>query len=341
MNVSSVVLFPRPLAPRPLARRPLARRSLAGRSLAGAAALLVLTACGGGGNAFDGSSSSAGTSAKTIVIGGGAFTEARIMQQMYAALLQDAGLTTEVKNADRPIYTKALQSGEIDVVPDYVGSTLNTLYNNANPSNKAPVSTSDVQASLAKLREVGKPVGLGALEPAQASDQNAFYVTKKFAVANGGVGTLSDLSALGKKLTLGAPGDCAAPSQPFCITGLTKTYGLRLTLADQYEFGSVKLREDVSKGVVDVGESGTTDGTLEANGMVVLVDDKKLQPAENLVPVVNLKDTTDPRIAAALNKLAPVLTTEDLRALNTKVDAERSKPEDVAREYLKAKGLIR
>jgi osmoprotectant transport system substrate-binding protein len=320
--------------------------------LAGAAlTAFALAACGGGGDAFDaasssttagaGGSASSGGSATTVTVGGPTFTEAAIMEQMYVLLLEDAGVKTEVKTAgNRAIYTKSLQSGEIDVVPDYLGSMLNYLYNQANPDNKKPVSTSDVQATLAKLHEVGKPVGLGALEPAQASDQNAFYVTKKFAAANGNITTLSQLAALKKPVTLGADSFCDAPDQPFCVKGLKSTYGLDVTLKDSYEFGSVKLRTDVENGVVDMGESGTTDGTLAANGMVILQDDKKLQPAENLVPVINLKDASDPKIATALNKLAPVLTTEDLTALNAKVDAERQKPADVAKEYLTSKQLI-
>src|SRR5919107_3353389 len=324
-----------------------------GRSaaLVGAALTAVaLSACGGGGDAFDAASSSSSSTAaagggassgETVVVGGPTFTEATIMEQMYLLLLEDAGVKTELKTAgNRAIYTKSLQSGEIDVVPDYLGSMLNYLYNQANPDNKKPVSTSDVQATLAKLREVGKPVGLGALEPAQASDQNAFYVTKKFAAANGNLTTLSQLAALKKPIKLGADGLCDAPEQPYCIKGLKSVYGMDVTLDDSYEFGSVKLRTDVANGVVDMGESGTTDGTLAANGMLVLKDDKKLQAAENLLPVINLKDASDPKIATALNKLAPVLTTADLTALNTKVDAERQKPADVAKEYLTSKKLL-
>ncbi|HKG49341.1 MAG TPA: ABC transporter substrate-binding protein [Actinomycetales bacterium] len=325
-------------------------RALRRPALVAAAALsaLAMSACGGGdafnsgaGSSSTSSAAAGGGSATTVVVGGPTFTEAAILEQMYLLLLQDAGLKAELKTAgNRAIYSKSLQSGEIDVVPDYLGSMLNFLYNNANPGNKKPVSTNDVQASLGKLREVGKGVGIGALDPAQASDQNAFYVSKKFAAANDNITTLSQLAALKKPVTLGADTLCDAPDQPFCVKGLKSTYGLDVTLKDSYEFGSVKLRTDVADGVVDMGESGTTDGTLEPAGMLVLKDDKKLQPAENLVPVFNLKDASDPKIAAALNKLAPVLTTEDLTALNAKVDAERQKPADVAKEYLTSKNLL-
>ncbi|WP_462183982.1 glycine betaine ABC transporter substrate-binding protein, partial [Frankia sp. AgKG'84/4] len=73
--------------------------------------------------------------------------------------------------------------------------------------------------------------------------------------------------------------------------------------------------------------------------LVTLTDDKKLQNADNLVPIVNTKSLT-PKISAALNALAPVLTTTDLAELNKKVDAQREKPSDVARDFLKDKGLL-
>jgi osmoprotectant transport system substrate-binding protein len=311
-------------------------------SLAAVAVALTLTACGGGDDAFKGSGSSAssGGAGGTVVVGAQGFTEAAIMQQMYVLLLQDAGFKTETKTAERPVLTKALGSGEVDVVPDYLGSTLNFVANQVNGTEGKIVSTNDAQANVTAFKEVGAKAGIGVLEPAQASDQNAFYVTKKFAAANGGLTSLSQLAAVGKKFTLGADTFCAAATQPYCVNGLKKTYGLDLTLKDSYQFGSVKLRDDVVKGVVDLGETGTTDGTLAAAGLVVLQDDKKLQPAENLTPFHNLKDATDPKIAAALNKLAPVLTTEDLTALNAKVDAERRKPGEVAKEYLQSKKLI-
>src|SRR3954451_15362300 len=139
-------------------------RALRRPALAAGAALtaVALAACGGGGNAFNAASSSssgssssaaAGGSGATVVVGGPTFTEAAVMEQMYVLLLQNAGLKTELKTAgNRAIYAKSLQSGEIGVVPDYLGSMLNYLYNNANPGNTKPVSTNNMQTNLTKLR---------------------------------------------------------------------------------------------------------------------------------------------------------------------------------------------
>jgi osmoprotectant transport system substrate-binding protein len=82
---------------------------------------------------------------------------------------------------------------------------------------------------------------------------------------------------------------------------------------------------------------GTTDGTLDQFGLVVLEDDKHLQLADNLVPFVNAKSAGDPAIANALNQLSTVLTTDDLAQLNLQVDGERMEPADVAQAYLRTR----
>jgi osmoprotectant transport system substrate-binding protein len=324
-------------------RRP--RRALAAVAALGA---LALTACGGGGNAFSGSSSTstssstaaAGGAGSTLVVGAQGFTEAKIMQQMYVLLLQKAGYTVQTKTAERAVLTKALTSGDVDVVPDYLGSTLNFVANDVNGTKSKIYSSNDAAKEASDFAAIGAKAGIGVLQPAAAQDQNAFYVTTKFAAANGNLTTLSQLAALKKPFKLGADTFCGADTQPYCINGLKSTYGLNLTLDDSYQFGSVKLAQDVVDGKVDIGESGTTDGTLGAKGLVILQDDKKLQPAESLTPFYNLKKAADPKIAAALNTLAPVLTTADLTALNSKVDGERQKPEDVAKAYLQSKQLL-
>jgi osmoprotectant transport system substrate-binding protein len=326
-------------------------RRLAGPRAAVAAVafgVLSLTACSSsGGNAFNsntaGGSTASGTGGGgggTIVVGAQSFTEAKIMQQMYVQLLQNAGYTVQTKNAERAVLTSALKSGEVDVMPDYLGSTLNFVANQVKGTTGKTYSSNDSAKEVSDFTDIGKSAGIGALKPAQAQDQNAFYVTKKFAADNGNITTLSQLAALNKPLKLGADTFCGAETQPYCINGLKSTYNLNLTLDDSYQFGSVKLAQDVVDGKVDIGESGTTDGTLDAKGLVILADDKKLQPAENLTPFYNLKDAADPKIATALEKLAPVLTTADLTALNSKVDDQRQKPEDVAKDYLQSKSLL-
>lgn len=304
------------------------------------ASVLALAACGGDDPLAEqspGDTGSAGASG-SLTVGGADFTEMKIMESMYQLLLEDAGFTVDVKPAaQREIYAPALESGEVDVVPEYAATMAEYLNRQANGPDAPAISSPDADATVAAMKPLAEAKGLTVLEPSKALDANGFYVTKKFADDNG-LKTLSDLAALGQPITLAAGDECL--ERPFCAIGLKNTYGLNITGVTGDDFGSLTGKQKVVNGTAQLGLTGTTDGTLEGLGLVVLEDDKKLQAADNLVPVVNTESASDPKIAEALNKLADTLTTADLTELNAKVDGERQKPEDVARDYLESKNLI-
>ena len=301
--------------------------------------VLALAACGGddGAEQSPAGTGSAGASG-SVTVGGADFTEMKIMESMYQLLLQDAGFTVDVKPAaQREIYAPALESGDVDVVPEYAATMAEYLNRQANGPDAPAISSPDADATVAAMKPLAEAKGLTVLEPSKALDANGFYVTKKFADDNG-LKTLSDLAALGQPITLAAGDECL--ERPFCAIGLKSTYGLNITGVTGDDFGSLTGKQKVVDGAAQLGLTGTTDGTLEGLGLVVLDDDKKLQAADNLVPVINTKSGSDPKMVRALNKLADVLTTADLTELNAKVDGERQKPEDVARDYLESKNLI-
>jgi len=188
------------------------------------------------------------------------------------------------------------------------------------------------------LLVAGAVAGVLAFAPAQAQDANAFAVTKDFAEKNN-LTTLSDLGASGLSVKLGGNSDC--PQRADCQKGLEDTYGIKVSGFEPTGFDSQATKDDLVKGVTQIGSVGTTDATLDSLGLVILSDDKNLQNAENLVPIVNsdwLKSHKDAK--TALDKLSSVLTTEDLTMLIGKVDLDREKASDVAKAYLKNKGLI-
>ncbi|WP_304440451.1 glycine betaine ABC transporter substrate-binding protein, partial [Frankia sp. EI5c] len=131
--------------------------------------------------------------------------------------------------------------------------------------------------------------------------------------------------------------ECA--SRPFCKPGLEEVYGIRITGIKPTGVATAQTKAAVRDDEAQLGLVLTTDATVTDYDLVVLTDDRKLQNADNLVPIVNSSSLT-PTIAAALNALAPVLTTADLAELNKKVDAEHLRTADVARDYLADKGLL-
>jgi osmoprotectant transport system substrate-binding protein len=191
---------------------------------------------------------------------------------------------------------------------------------------------------LKNLKKYESKLGLTNLQPAQAVDQNAFAVTKAFATAHH-LTTLSDLGNAGLPVKLAAPSECS--SRPFCEPGLKKTYHINITGLTPLDFDSLPLKQAVKSGKVQLGEVSTTDATLGQLGLVVLTDDKHLQNADYLIPIVNSKDLQQhPQIATALNPLASVLTTKDLGTLDNDVDGERMTVQQVATSYLTSHGLL-
>ena len=324
-----------------------ARSRTAPRRLAVLAAIagsaLAMSACAAGDVQSGSSSSSSGSSSggggsKSVVIGGPDFTEAAIMENMYAEVLKDAGYSTSVVTvANRELYYGQLSAGKIQVVPDYLGTLTEYMNTRANGQDAAPVASSDTAATLAKAKELATADGIDLLEPAKAQDQNAFAVTKDFATQNN-LKTLSDLGAMGQPVVLAGTEEC--PTRPFCVPGLKSTYGIDITSTTPTGFDTAATKNEVKSGKAQLGLVATTDATLDQFGLVELKDDKGLQQAENLVPAVNADVATDTKLVDALDELSTTLTTEDLARLNAQVDAERMLPGDVAKQYLTDKELI-
>jgi osmoprotectant transport system substrate-binding protein len=303
------------------------------------ALVLAMAACGGDSlEEEESGGGDGGGEGGSLTIGGASFTEATIMVELYAQLLEDAGYSTDTETVEsRELYEPELESGGIDIVPEYAATMAEFLNDKVNGVEAPDVATSDVDATVAALRELAEPLGLTVLDPGEAVDQNAFAVTEEFATQHD-LQTLSDLGDSGLPIRLAAGDDC--PERPFCQPGLEDTYGIDITGIDPKGVGTVQSKRAVQNGEDDMVLVTTTDATLGDFDLVLLEDDKNLQAADNVLPVVNTESAGDPEIADTLGRLTEVLTTQDLIELNRQVDAERLTAEDVARDYLEEKGLV-
>jgi osmoprotectant transport system substrate-binding protein len=304
------------------------------------APLVLLGACAGNDALSESSGdTSSGSGGGKVVIGGQNYAEMQIMSEIYAALLENAGYDPTIQLVEsRDVYAPEMQKGNVDISADYLSSMTEYLNKQQNGPDAEPVASHDPQETLQKLEELAKPTGIEPLEPAQAQDANAFAVTKEFAEKHD-LETMSDLAALDQPITLAAAEDCSQRDD--CKLGLEKVYGLDIAKVVPLGFGTAGTKDALKTGEVDLGQVGTSDATLDEQGLVLLEDDKGLQNAENLVPMVN-SDFLDahPDVADILNEMSANLTTEDLATMIGKVDLERQLPKDVAREYLQAEGLI-
>ena len=176
--------------------------------------------------------------------------------------------------------------------------------------------------------------GVLVMNAGQAEDQNGFAVTTAFA-AQRGVARLSDLTDIAPELTFGGPPEC--PDRPFCLKGLEDVYGL--------EFGEVRAMpsraatvEALLAGDIQVGLLETTDARLAVAPIQLLIDDRDLQPPENVVPLVRADalDRWGEELRTALDEVSARLTTHDLVQLNRSVEIDGLTPEEAADEWWSA-----
>lgn len=312
------------------------RRSLLPALALTAALGLSLGACS---SDDSGSGDSSPAASEPIVVATTNFTETKILASMYAQVLEKAGQPAQVKElTTREVIAPALEKGEVQLTPEYLGSLTEYLNKAVNGPDAPQVASGDVQASFAAAKELAGPKGITLLEPSAAQDQNAFAVTNEFAAAHG-LATLTDLGTYsqGTPINLGGPPEC--PERPFCQQGLEQVYGVQVAEFLPLDAGGPLTIQAVGQGKVDVGLVFSSSGAVSANDLVILDDDQGWQTAENILPALNTAAVTD-TITEALNSVSAVLTTDELQALNAQVEIDRMDPQDVATQFLQDKGLL-
>ena len=296
--------------------------------------LLLVGACAtgdGGGLSDGGDASEGGEASGPITVGSTDFSEQLIVAEMYRGALEAAGIEADdaYNLGAREIVEPALENGEIDVYPEYVGTALEFL------NGGAGEATNDTDATTEKLRETFAEKDIEVLEPAEAQDKNAIIVTSETAEEYD-LTTISDLAEPAGDLVFGGPPEC--PERPLCLQGLEDTYGLDFKNFRSLDAGGPLTVAALEDGKIDVALMFTTQGIIAEKGWVELEDDKGLQPAENIVPVIRSEALTD-QVAEVLNSVSAKLTTEEMTELNRRVDVDKEDPEAVAEQWLADNGF--
>ena len=263
------------------------------------------------------------------------FDESEILQELYAQVLENNGYTVNRKTrlGTREIVFPALQSGQVDLVPEYLA----TLSAFVGKDQAKP--TSDPAATQQNLQTFLTPDNLTALDFAQAVDTNGFVVTQQTASKFNNLTKMSDLQPVASQLVLGGPPEC--PQRPFCLIGLQQTYGLNFKDFKPLDSGGPLTVAAIDSGDVDVGLLFTTDPNITLKNYVLLQDDKHLQLADNVAPVVrNQVLQAAPDMRTLLNSVTSKLTTEDLTNMNKQVGIDHMDASAVAKAYLQSKQLL-
>ncbi len=260
-----------------------------------------------------------------ITVGSFNFPESILLGEIYAQALEGAGYRVErlFDLGSRELVVPALQRGLVEVLPEYGGSALAFM-------GGAP--TADPDATHLRLLPAAAERGITALDPAPAMDQNGFAMTRERA-SELGVQTLSDLAPIAHELTFAGPPECR--DRPLCLQGLRDTYGVRFGTVLSLDTGGPLTAAALRGGQADVGLLFTSDPTFRSDDFMLLRDDRGLEPADAVTPLV--REETLQRfgdgVGQALDAVSARLTTDDLREMNLQV-AQGSPPSRVAREWL-------
>ena len=248
-----------------------------GRTMLGVlfAAVMAVTACGGAGTG------GAGGARPDVTIGSTNFYEQVTLGELYAQILEDNGykITRKFNLGNREIVQPALESGQIDLDAEYLA----TLLAFVDKDGKIGKPTTDKKETAATLQKALEQKQLTVLDPADATDQNGFVVTKDTASAKN-LKKISDLSPVASGLILGGPAEC--PQRPFCALGLKNVYGLTFKDFKPLDAGGPLTVAALEGKQIDVGLLFTSDPSIVAKSFVLLDDDKHLQLADNIAPVV-------------------------------------------------------
>lgn len=294
----------------------------------GALALTALAGCSGGDDEKSSDAATTGDSSEqaTLTVGSTNFPEQLILAHIYADVLEDEGVdvNTRLNLGSREVVFPALTNGEIDLLPEYTGALM--TYLDQDEAHADARSGDEVTAALRDLL----PQGLEALEPSPAEDRDALVVTSETAEQYN-LKTFSDLAPVASEMTLGGPPETR--TRDVGLPGLKRVYDIEFAGFRSLDAGGPLTRGALANGDIDVARMFSSQGAIAENNWVALVDDKNLEPAQNIIPVGRSEALND-EMRDLLNQVSAALTTEDLQGMNRRVEIDKDDPAEVAREWV-------
>jgi len=308
------------------------------RGLVRAGALALALACAActtaGGRASRSAVQGPRAGRAVITVGSFNFPESVLLAYLYADVLAGRGYRIRVLPGlgTRELVDPALMAGLVQLVPEYTGSALEFV------SLGRVHPTANVAATASALARSVAGRGLVTGRPAAAQDGNAIVVTAGTA-ARYHLRTIADLARVARQLVFGGPPEC--PERLYCLPGLRLKYGLRFREFVPLDADGPLTRQALTAGDINVALLFTTDPAITARHLVVLADNRSLQPAENVVPVLRRATANryGPGLLAALDALSTRLSTAVLTTLDTQVELDRRAPSTVAERWLQAQRL--
>jgi osmoprotectant transport system substrate-binding protein len=306
-------------------------------ALGAASLVLVLSACTSGGSGSP--SESAAANKPDVSVGSAGFWESAVTAEMYAQALEAKGYTVDrhLEIGERPALHAAFDAEEINLMPEYLGGL-------SGQGLGIEELSSDAQTAWDNMQDALDAKGWVSFDFSPGTDADGFAVRQETADEFGLV-TMSDLAEVADQLTWGVAEGC--PTNPVCGIGLKDTYGIDLAALPSGQLQtlascSTDIATSLNDSAIDVAQVCTTQPEIASLNLVLLTDDKHLQPAQNLVAIASkeLADAGGTELADTLNAITAKLTTEALTQLGVSINVNHEDLADVARQFLQDNGLL-
>ena len=288
----------------------------------------ALSGCSSGDPLSDGGGDASPSQGDAIVVGSQDYYSNEIIAEIYAQALEADGFTVDrqFRIGQREVYLPEIESGKIDLFPEYTGNLLQYF------QPDAPERLSDdVYQALVKAM----PDGLRVLKQSPATDQDTYVVTREFA-DKWGLKTVEDLKKVTDPLTFGSNSE--AETRPYGPAGLAKTYGIEgVKFTPIEDSGGPLTVKALKDGSIQFANIYSADPSLQANDLVTLEDTKGIFLASNVVPIASQK--IDEQAEEVINKVDAALSPDDLVDLNGQSVTDQRSASDIAKDWLQDQSL--
>jgi osmoprotectant transport system substrate-binding protein len=300
---------------------------------------LVAGACGDDddsatGDDATGDDAAGDLSGQSLTVGSANFPESILLAEIYAGALeaQGAEVTVEPNIGSREVYYPAIETGEIDLLPEYTNSLLSFVLRQDDP--EATPEATNVEEQLAELEDV-LPDNLTVLTPSTAEDKDVIVCNQE-TIDQYGFTDLSGLGEVSGEITLGGPPEFAERS-PFGIPGFQEFYGAEFAEFVPLEIGP-PIVDALNANAINCGNLFSTDAAITENDLTALEDDMNIVPNEAVLPLISVEKAT-PEVTSVLDEVSAALDTEGLTELNFQVQAEGLAESEVAAQWLADNGF--
>lgn len=269
-----------------------------------------------------------------MVIGSKNFTEQIVLAELLAQQIEErSGIAVARKFnlGGTLVCHKALLAGDLDLYVEYTGTALTAVLGETSANNSTAADVYDQVKAAYKKRfdaEVTEPLGFN----------NTFaMVVRGDDARQNRLRNISDIGPLAKGWRVGVGYEFL--ERPDGFQGWTSRYRLEF-------FGKPRvmdlglLYQALKERQVDIVAGNSTDGLIDALGLVILDDDRKYFPPYDAVPIVREKTLERiPQLRAALAQLGGRISAADMRKLNFAVDGEHRDVPGAVRDFRHAKNL--